>query len=439
MRDARKVTTDREVSALKPGEKPFEVAASGARGLVMRVFPNGGKSWEWRYVAPSGVRRRLPLGPYPGLSLAKARERAMALRVEVVEGGDPAGDRAAKRQAARTGETLEEIAAAYFKAAEDGAHRENASPKRPSTLTAEKVRWRTKIEPKLGKLRVKEIKRADVRAFMHGLAFAKDAVGEPVHSADYVASIGRTLSAIFAYAIFAEVVETNPVAGQTRPRKLKARERLFDDAAVGKLWKALGPPEGAAEGDLSTSISLALRFTVVTLCRRGEVAGARWSEVDLKARTFTVPAERAKAGRAHVVPLSDAAMAVLAEAARLGNKGFVFPSAADPKRHVAEASLTRQVSRLCIRLEIPHGSPHDVRRTAATALASERFGVRPIVISRLLAHAAAEGAAVTNQVYLRYSFLPECRAALSAWSEHVIACAEGREAAPNLESFAAHG
>ena len=437
MREAQKLTTDREVAALKPAEKPFEVAASGARGLVMRVFPTGGRSWEYRYVAPSGARRRLPLGPYPGLSLAKARERAMALRVEVVEGGDPAGERAAKRQAARTGETLEEIAAAYFKAAEAGAHRENASPKRPSTLAAERIRWAKWIKPTLGNLRVKEIKRADVRALMHGLAFAKDVVGEPVHSADYVASIGRTLSCLFAYAIFAEVLEVNPVAGQTRPRKLKTRERLFDDAAVGELWKALGPGDGAREGDLASALSLALRFAVVTLCRRGEVAGARWSEVDLKARTFTIPAERMKAGRQHVVPLSDAALSVLAEAAKLGSKGFVFPSATDPKRHVAEASMTRQVSRLCSRLKLAHGSPHDLRRSGASALASERFGVRPIVISRILAHAAAEGAAVTNQVYLRYSYLPECRSALNAWGGHVIACAEGRGAASNVVSFAA--
>ena len=439
MREAQKLTTDREVAALKPGEKLAEVSVGGARGLILRVFPTGLKSWEWRYVAPSGARRRLPLGPYPGLTLAKARERAMALRVEVVEGGDPAGDRAAKRQAARTGDTLEEVAEAYFKAAKAGAHRDNASPKRPSTLAAETIRWTKWIKPSLGKLRVKEIKRADVKALMQRLAHAEDAIGEPVHSADYVASIGRTLSAIFAYAIFAEVVETNPVSGQTRPRKLKARERLFDDESLGKLWKALGPAEDAVEGDVSTAVSLALRFAVVTLCRRGEVAGARWSEIDMKARTFTVPAERMKAGRAHVVPLSDAAMAVLAEAARLGSKGFVFPSAADANRHVAEPSLTRHVTRLCARLKIAHGSPHDWRRTAATALASERFGVRPIVISRLLAHTAAEGAAITNQVYLRYSFLPECRAALNAWSAHVIACAEGREAASNVVSFAIRG
>lgn len=413
---AEKITTDRQVAGLKAAERPFEVAVEGARGLILRVFPTGTKAFEVRYTAENGARRRHPLGPYPGLTLSKAREKANALRVDIVAGVDPAGVRAAARHAARAGETLSDLAEGYFAAAAKGLHGGRGRPKRASTLAVERNRWTRHIAPRLGDTRFRQLKRADVKAFMRQHATAGEL------SADTIASVGSTLSSILAFAVHEEHLEANPATGVTKPLRLAARERLFDDAAMAKLWRALSPAmtdHNPPVASIEAAVPLALRFAILTLARRGEVAGARWSEIDRTRATWTIPPERAKSSRTHVVPLSAASVEIVDAAARLGGGEFLFASPKDRSRHVDEHALTRAIARLCDRLEIPRGSPHDFRRSGATTLTGEKLGVRRFVVSKVLGHAASEGAAVTG-VYDRNDYLAEKRAALDAWARHII-------------------
>ena len=131
------ISTDRELYALKPEAARYERAVSKARGLSVLVYPNGCKTFVARYRAECGARRRLPLGDYPGLSLADAQLKAAALRTEVVvERKDPAGERAAARNEARLGETLEDLAEGYFKAAAIGLHGGRKRPLRPHPWSA---------------------------------------------------------------------------------------------------------------------------------------------------------------------------------------------------------------------------------------------------------------------------------------------------------------
>lgn len=88
------VSTDREIAALKPGGKRHEVGITGARGLSLRVVPNGERIFEFRYVAANGKRRRMQLGLYPALRLSEAKSRAIQLRSAVIDGEDPSEKRA---------------------------------------------------------------------------------------------------------------------------------------------------------------------------------------------------------------------------------------------------------------------------------------------------------------------------------------------------------
>ena len=110
------LSTDRQIAALKPADQVYEMSVGDSRGLGVRVFPTGLKQFEFRYVATNGTRRRLCLGAYPDLSLAKARSKVAALRIAVVDGGDPVAEMTAARERARTGETLDELAEAYWQA-----------------------------------------------------------------------------------------------------------------------------------------------------------------------------------------------------------------------------------------------------------------------------------------------------------------------------------
>jgi integrase len=168
-------------------------------------------------------------------------------------------------------------------------------------------------------------------------------------------------------------------------------------------------------------MALAMRFLILNLTRRSETAGALWAEVDFRNRTWTIPGSRTKNRKDHVVPLTNQALGVLSAARRLANAtpdGYIFPSPKTPGAHIDEHAITRAVNRLCARLEIPLGSPHDFRRTGATVLTGERHGVRRFIVGKVLAHTEHDGPAVTA-VYDRNEYLAEKRSALEAWAGHL--------------------
>ncbi|WP_309646017.1 integrase arm-type DNA-binding domain-containing protein [Phenylobacterium sp.] len=415
------INTDRELQALKPEVARYERAITKARGLSVLVYPNGCKAFVVRYAAPNGARRRLALGDYPALSLAMARLKAGVLRLEVVEGGDPAGTRQTARHEAKTGETLEQLAAGYWKAAAIGIHGGRRHPLRASTIERQKGLWKKHLKPVVGAHRYKELKRADIRAFMEGLVEAGRL------SPSSIASIGDVLRALFAYALHRDLVEANPALGLTRPIAPRSRSRLFTDAALCGLLGLLDDASCAEEGRcdpharMAPQMALGLRFLILTLTRRTETAGTRWLEIDEATRTWTIPGARTKNRQDHVVPLSPQAIEVLRRVRRLPGAqgdGFVFPSPTKAGAHLDPHAMTRAVSRMCARLELPPGSPHDMRRTAATMLTSERYGFRRFVVGKVLGHTVQDGAAVTA-VYDRNEYLPEKRQALEAWGRHV--------------------
>lgn len=450
------VTADRQISALRPDAKPYEISVGGARGLALRVFPTGTKSFEFRYVALNGRRRRLPLGNYPGLALAAARKIAGELQVAVTSGGDPAAERAAEKLAARTGDTLAELAEAYFAAAAKGLHGGRGRPKRDLTIKVERNRYSRHIAPALGARKFSEIKRTDIKTFM------RDRAASTRLAADTVASIGGTLSAIFAFAVYEERMEANPATGLTRPLALRSRDRTFNDDTIKSLWAALeavstfaaptrlpksrrspeassGPPRASAD----LVVALSLKFALLTLARRNDVASARWEEIDIRRGTWTIPASRFKGGRIHVIPLSPPALAVLEEARALPGSGgdVVFPSPLNPDptpekppKSITPSALTRALTRTLSDLGLPHGSPHDFRRAGATTLTGERFGIRRFIVGLVLGHSIHDGAAITA-VYDRNDYLAEKRNALQIWGSHVTSPAMADDGQSNVLRF----
>lgn len=414
----KQLTTDRQLAALKPAARPYEVGIEGSRGLVVRVFPTATKNFELRYTAFNGARRRHVLGVYPDLSLAEARTRASALRVGIVDGGDPAADRAAEKHKARTGETLRELAESYWEAAEVGLHGGRKRPKRASTISKER-RWWRHIEGSLGARPIADLRRSDIRIFMRGLATSSGL------SAASVADIGALLQSILGYAVLEERLEANPAVGLARPLAVISRERMFSDEALGTILRAAARAASDHSGErsdrlarLSPAIGLAIQLLILTLTRRSEVAGARWEEFELSANLWTIPSARAKAKHVHVVPLTTDAVEVLQSIRRLNPQSdYLFPSSGPSGEHLDPHAVTRAFARIAARRGLGPGSPHDVRRTGATTLVA-RYGVSRFVISLLLGHTPRDGAAVTG-VYDRHTYIPEKRTALQHWETHL--------------------
>lgn len=419
------LTTDRQILALKPASTIYEMRVGGSRGLSLRVYPSSSKQFELRYVTQSGKRRRLVLGLYPDLSLAEARAKAATTRVAVHEGLDPVGERLAARERAREqttpGDTLDQLAEAYWSAAEVGLHGGRRKPKRAVTISNERSVWKNHIQRPLGGRDFTELRRADVKAFMRTLIIEKGL------SAASVASIGGVLHAVLGFGVLEERLESNVAAGLARPLALTSRERMFDDAALGVLWRAAveastprapGEKTAGIHARLEPVMGLAIQLLMLTLTRRNEVAGALKTEFDLAAKVWIIPSTRAKAKHQHVVPLGPDCLIVLEEAFALDTKSpFVFPSGRAPDQHLDPHAITRAFARTCARRKIAVGSPHDVRRSGATTLTG-RYGVTRFVVGLVLGHTPNEGAAVTG-VYDRHTYLPEKRSALAAWAGHL--------------------
>ncbi|MGH6910634.1 MAG: tyrosine-type recombinase/integrase [Phenylobacterium sp.] len=405
----RRALTDATVAGLKaePGRQT-EHPDTKVAGLMLRVSPGGTKTWVMRYAAPTGERRRMKLGTYPALGLADARLKALKGRTSIEEEGDPAAERARARQLSRT---VDELAEEYWSAAAKGLHGGRGKPKRASTLALEKQRYQAHASAAIGGMPFNKLTRGDIRRLERTLSETK-------LSQHTIAGVLGAVRAILGVAVYDERIAMNPATGVIRTAALEGRERHWTASQARALYEAIAGPSC----EMEPAMQGLQRFVALTLVRRDEARLARWDEVDLEGRTWTIPAVRMKGGRTHVVPLSTEALAVLEEVRdQSGGEGWIFPSLFLPEGETGPRPLNRDapyvaLCRTCVRVQAPKGGLHDWRRTGATLLTGEALGVRRFVVSLLLAHNANEGAAVTA-FYDRNDYLPEKRGALEAWGQ----------------------
>jgi integrase len=224
------------------------------------------------------------------------------------------------------------------------------------------------------------------------------------------------LSSFFAWAIGEGLCDTNPVIGTNKHFDgARSRDRVLTGRELAAIWKALPDSDYGA----------IVRLLIFTGQRREEIAGLRWSEVDLEAREITLPPARTKNNRPHDVPLSKPALAILKSLPVRAGREFVFgdgprarngrppgPGGGFQGWSHCKAVLDKQTS------SIGAWRLHDVRRTVATRMAE--LGVQPHVIEAVLNHVSGHKAGVAG-VYNRSSYATEKREALDFWGKHIEA------------------
>ena len=402
MRRSAEYLTDRHIRSLKPKPevRQYEAADGAVPGLALRVFSSGSKSWFLRY-GPQGARKRIVLGPYPTLSLEAARNKARELVAGVkMVGRDPMAEKKAERKARKkaVGATFEALASCYL---EEHAKRH----KRLRPWKEDERKLQVEVLPVWGSRPAAEILRADVRALLETIAAERGGV---------CANRTRTLiSKVFSFGMERERVESNPVYGVKRLYVEKPRERVLAEEEARVLWPLLDR--------LQPAVAAAWRLILLTAQRPGEVLSMRWRDLerDSLGWWWNIPAEMTKTNRAHRVPISAQALAVI-EALRplTGSTEWVLASRAEGKPLIW---LSHSSARLREWSALEHFTPHDLRRTAATWLG--RSGVRPDTIDQLLNHAAGR----ISRTYNRAGYDAEKRQAVVLLGSLVEAVLAGEE------------
>lgn len=444
------VLTTKSVAAARATEKRRVELWDGRTGLGLRVSPSGEKTWVVRYRTPDGRQPRMTLGlagDVPdALDLKSARERAIAIRGEAREGGDPAGDLRRQTEATRAEpiRTVGDLAEDYFKQTEDGRYRATKRRKKPETIVAERRLWRRRVKPDMGLINLDKLRRQDVRGLLQRIADEA-----PIQSNRALALIRGMLN----FAVSIERLPINPIAGLKAISEERPRERILSDAELETLWKALDCPgdlalrteAGDARLQVGAAVAIAIKLSMLLLQRRSEIAGMRKDELRLAEAVWVIGQRRMKAGRTHLVPLGAQAVKLIEQAIALQDDDtspFVFPA---PWRKLSGRSIeggamSHALSDIYRACEIEGATLHDLRRTGAANMASERLKTAPVVISRVLGHTLDSGGAsmVTARHYAIYDYASEKREAVQAWEDLLLKIVAGAKPASEKDGDPVH-
>lgn len=382
-----------KIRKAKSREKPYKLTDGG--GLFLLVKPNGSKLWQQKYRF-LGKERLLSHGQYPDVSLAQAREKRDRARATLAGGIDPTvqkrQDQLEADKQART--TFKLVAEEYI------ADQEERSLA-PATLR--KKRWYLlDLASPLHQRPISEITPAELLYVLKSI--------EKSGRRETAKKMRGAISAVFQLAIVTLRAERDPgqaLSGVLVPPKVVARAAITDEKSFGALLRAL-------EEFTGHRITVeAMKFQILTMTRPGEVRGARKQEFDLKKRIWTVPAERMKMRREHLVPLSDQALAIIEDNwPEIDGVELLFPSLVSNRKWLSENAFNSALRRMGY--EKHEVTAHGFRATASTILNNRGYAAE--VIEAALAH---QDKNVIRRTYNRATYWDQRVTLMQEWADLV--------------------
>jgi integrase len=385
--------TDRYLQSVKPREIGYRI--NEGHGFCLRVLPSDSKIFQLIYTV-EGKRRYLNLGQYPSTSLADARDKFHEAMQAISKGVDPQ-DKSARMH----DPTVADLIDMYL------AHKKEH-------LVDRSIKHQTRtlmkdVLPVLGKLRVADVRRRDA------ILLIEDKARKTPGQARNVLLNSRSM---FSYALQREMIEYNPFAGVSAavPKVVpKPRERVLSHDEIRLIWKKLWT------GDNTSFLRRAILLAFVTGQRPGEVVTTESHEIEVGVGKplcascrgcgwWTIPPEKShKNPDENRVYLTRLALQLLVPI-----KGHLFPAQRGDTPHLVETSLGTHVSSRHKYFGLEKWTPHDLRRTAATQIAS--LGAHDEIIDAILGH-RKQGIVAT---YNRYRYDVEKEQWLTDWAKHLI-------------------
>ncbi|HCE2224768.1 TPA: tyrosine-type recombinase/integrase [Vibrio parahaemolyticus] len=392
--------TAKQVQTLK-ADNNKQIRFSDGGGLYLCIRPSGSRYWEFRYTRPvSGKNTFMGIGPYPDISLAKAREKAQEKRRLLLEGIDPQIDKFEKMAQVKLtqAQTLCQVALEWrdFK----------SSQLKQKTLHDN---WR-KLEihafPKLGNIPLKSIKAPMVIDALRSL--------ESKGKLETVKRTAQLLNEVMNFAVNSGYVEHNPLSGirDVFKKPIVEHMKALSPDEISDLMRALG------HANLYITTRCLIEWQLHTMTRPSEAAGARWDEIDFNTNTWIIPSTRMKMKREHRVPLTIETLSILENIRCLSsNSPFIFPSNRSLSRHIDSESINKALGRIGFKNRT---TAHGFRSLASTTL--NEWGEDPDLIEVALAHVGRDR---IRNAYNRTDYLERRREMMQKWSSYISANSVG--------------
>lgn len=385
--------TNNEILKAKPREKDFTL--HDGDGLFLLVKTSGKKLWRFRYQRPvSGRRTNLSLGSYPALTLAAARLIRDQHLTTLAQGIDPQQqqEQASEQRLIELDSIFSTVAANWFQIKSKSVTEDYA-----------KDIWRSldkDVFPAIGEIPVQEIK---ARTIVEAL--------EPIKARGALETVRRLVqrvNEIMIYAVNTGLIDANPASGVGMAFEKPKKQNMptLRPEELPKLMRSL------VMSNLSVPTRCLIEWQLLTLVRPSEASGARWAEIDLDTKLWTIPAERMKAKREHIVPLSPQALEILEVMKPISaHREHVFPSRNDPKNPMNSQTANAALKRIGFGSKLV---AHGLRSIASTAL--NETGFNPDVIEAALAHSDKNE---VRRAYNRSTYLDKRIDLMDWWGKFV--------------------
>jgi len=398
---ARKTTalSDTELKRAKPKEKEYSLGDGD--GLLLRIKPNGSKLWVFNYIHPhSRKRANIGLGPYPTLSLAKARETRQQYRTLLIEKIDPGDYRKEQTQQNKDAHelTLKRTADKWFEVKKTSITEAYAEDINRSL--------QLHIFPELGSKPLHLVKAPQVIEVLDPIA-AKG-------SMETVKRLCQRLNEIMVFAVNSGLLDSNPLSGIGKAFIPPVKKHM-PSIPPEKLPELMNK---VANASIKRTTRCLIEWQLHTMTRPSEAAGAKWSEIDFHKSLWVIPAERMKKRLRHSIPLTPQALALLEVMKPIsGNRDHIFPADSNPRTHTNFQTANMALKRM------GYGGTlvsHGLRSIASTTLNEQGFDSD--LIESALAHVGSDK---VKAAYNRAEYIERRREMMKWWSDHIEKASQG--------------
>jgi len=384
---------DKQIKNAKPKAKEYSLADGD--GLALRIKPNSSKQWIFNYYKPyTKARANISFGAYPEVTLLDARAKRLAARTLLTQDIDPKEHRDDNERKLREAheQTLTQVSTRWFE----------LKQKHVTPDTAKDI-WRSlekHILPSLGAIPIHKIKAGNAIKVLETIA----ATG----SLETVKRLCQRLNEIATFAVNAGLMDHNPLTGikEAFDRPQKQNMPALKPAELPEFIQALN------QANMKRLTRCLIDWQLHTMTRPSEAAEARWCEIDTETALWNIPAERMKKRRAHSIPLSPQALAILEVLRPIsGHREFLFTSNTDYSKPMNTQTANMAIKRMGFGGRLV---AHGLRSIASTTL--NEHGFDPEVIEAALAHVDKDQ---VRSAYNRADYIERRRVMMNWWSEYI--------------------